>query len=85
MILITVKSHFCRKNVIILPLFTQLCYGRNNSSRKSLNHLVVSLFYCMALNHSQMQRHMIRNNELFVVNNLNKTYFYAPKGTLGGI
>ena len=32
------KSHFCRKNVIILPLCTQLCYGRHNVSRKSINH-----------------------------------------------
>ena len=31
---ITLKSHFCRKNVIILTLCTQRCYGRNNVSRK---------------------------------------------------
>ena len=35
---ITLKSHFCRKNVIILTLCTQRCYGRNNISRKSINH-----------------------------------------------
>ena len=28
----------CRKNVIILTLCTQRCYGRNNVSRKSINH-----------------------------------------------
>ena len=33
-----IKSHFCRKNVIILSLFTQRCYGRHNVSRKSINH-----------------------------------------------
>ena len=35
---ITLKSHFCRKNVIILSLCTQRCYGRHNVSRKSINH-----------------------------------------------
>ena len=34
----TLKSHFWRKNVIILPLCTQRCYGRHNVSRKSINH-----------------------------------------------
>ena len=34
----TLKSHFWHKNVIILPLCTQLCYGRHNVSRKSINH-----------------------------------------------
>ena len=29
---------FCRKNVIILSLCTQHCYGRHNVSRKSINH-----------------------------------------------
>ena len=32
------KPHFCRKNVIILSLCTQRCYGRQNVSRKSINH-----------------------------------------------
>ena len=35
---ITLKSHFCRKNVIILSLCMQRCYGRHNVSRKSINH-----------------------------------------------
>ena len=35
---ITLKSHFCRKNVIILSLCTQRCYGRHHVSRKSVNH-----------------------------------------------
>ena len=35
---ITLKSHFCRKNVIIASLCTQRCYGRHNVSRKSVNH-----------------------------------------------
>ena len=35
---ITLKSHFCRKNVIFLSLCTQRCYGRHNVSRKSINH-----------------------------------------------
>ena len=47
----TLKSHFWRKNVIILPLCTQRCYGRHNVSRKSkttsglqiLLHSVISL------------------------------------------
>ena len=34
----TLKSHFCRKNVMILSLCTQRCYGRHNVSRKSINH-----------------------------------------------
>ena len=35
---ITLKSHFWRKKVIIASLFMQRCYGRNNVSRKSVNH-----------------------------------------------
>ena len=34
----TLKSHFWRKSVISLSLFTQRCYGRHNVSRKSINH-----------------------------------------------
>ena len=34
----TLKSHFWRKNVIILSSCTQRCYGRNNVSRLSINH-----------------------------------------------
>ena len=34
----TLKSHFWHKNVIILSLCTQRCYGRHNVSRKSINH-----------------------------------------------
>ena len=34
----TLKSPFWRKNVIILSLCTQGCYGRHNVSRKSINH-----------------------------------------------
>ena len=34
----TLKSLFWRKNVIILSLCTQRCYGRHNVSRKSINH-----------------------------------------------
>ena len=34
----TLKSHFWRKNVIILSLCTQRCNGRHNVSRKSINH-----------------------------------------------
>ena len=34
----TLKFHFWRKNVIILSLYTQRCYGRHNVSRKSINH-----------------------------------------------
>ena len=37
MIKINLKSHFSRKNVIILS-FTQRCYGRHNVSRKLINH-----------------------------------------------
>ena len=32
------KSHFWRKNVIILSLCMQRCYVRHNVSRKSINH-----------------------------------------------
>ena len=38
MALITLKSRFCRKNVILLSLCTQRCYGRHNVSRKPINH-----------------------------------------------
>ena len=34
----TLKSHFWHKNVIILSLCTQRCYGRHNVTRKSINH-----------------------------------------------
>ena len=33
----TLKSHFSRKNVIILSLYTQRCYGRHNVSRNCIN------------------------------------------------
>ena len=31
------KSHLCRKNVILMSLCMQRCYGRHNISRKSIN------------------------------------------------
>ena len=31
-------SYFWRKNVILLSLCTQRCFGRHNVSRKSINH-----------------------------------------------
>ena len=34
----TFKSHFRRKNVIILSLCTQRCYGHHTVSRKCINH-----------------------------------------------
>ena len=34
----TLKSHFLCKNVLIVSLCTQRCYGRHNVSRKSINH-----------------------------------------------
>ena len=34
----SLKTDFWRKNVIILSLCTQRCYGRYNVSRKSINH-----------------------------------------------
>ena len=34
----TLKSHFWHKNVIMLSLCTQRCYGRHTVSRKSINH-----------------------------------------------
>ena len=34
----SLKSHFWRKNVMILSLCAQRCYGRHNVSRKSINH-----------------------------------------------
>ena len=42
---ITLTSHFCRKNVIILSLCTQRCYGRHNVSRKSINHYTDHTFF----------------------------------------
>ena len=34
----TLKSHFWRKNVKLLSLCTQCCYGCHKVSRKSTNH-----------------------------------------------
>ena len=34
----TLKSHFWRKNVMILSSCMQRCYGRHNVSRKSVNY-----------------------------------------------
>ena len=34
----TLKSDFWRKNIIILLLFTQRCFGRHNVFRRSINH-----------------------------------------------
>ena len=34
----TLKSDFWRKNVIIMSLCTQCCYGRHNVSCKTINH-----------------------------------------------
>ena len=34
----TLKYDFRRKNVIILSLCTQRCYGRHNVTRKPINH-----------------------------------------------
>ena len=50
---ITLKFHFCHKNVIILSLCTQRCYGRHKVSRKSKT--------TMALFHSQTRRHVMIN------------------------
>ena len=36
---ITLKSHFCRKNVLNLSLSTQPCYGWHDVSPYSINHL----------------------------------------------
>ena len=58
---ITLKSHFCRKNVIILSLYTQHCYGHHNVSPKTCKPLVVYRFYCMALFNSQRRRIMINH------------------------
>ena len=56
---ITLKSHFCHKNVI---LSVQCCYVRHNVSHKSIIPLVVYQFYCMALYHSKTRRHVINYN-----------------------
>ena len=37
----TLKSHFWRKNFILLSLCTQHCYGRHNVSLKSVKPVVV--------------------------------------------
>ena len=34
----TLKSHFCRKTVIIFSLCAQCCHGGHNVSRRSINH-----------------------------------------------
>ena len=60
----TLKSRFWRKNVIILSLCTQHCYGRHNVSPLIYKPLVIYRFYCMALFHSQTRRHMVMINIL---------------------
>ena len=45
------------KNVIMLSICTQRCYGRHFP--KIDKPLVVYRFYCMTLFHSQTRRHMI--------------------------
>ena len=39
----TLKFHFWRKNVIILSLCMQRCYGRHNVCRKSVNSCGLSI------------------------------------------
>ena len=68
----TLKSHFWRKNVIILSLCTQRCYGRHNVP------LVVYRFYCMALFHSQTRRHMIKS----IINDRRDVFVFRKKGSL---
>ena len=44
------KSHFWRKHVLILSIYTQRCYGRHNVSQKSVNHsfsCLSILLYCV--------------------------------------
>ena len=64
---ITLTSHFCLKNVIILSSCTQRCYERHDVSQKSVKPLVVYRFYCMALFHSQTQCHMIISFMAFIL------------------
>ena len=45
----TLKSHFWRKNVIILSLCAQRCYGRHNVSRKSTSGLSILLHGVISL------------------------------------
>ena len=47
----TLKSDFCRKNVIILSFCTQRCYGRHNVSRKLINHYSCIDFYSYSCLH----------------------------------
>ena len=47
----TLKSHFWRKNVMILSSCTQRCYGRHNSSRKWINHYSCIDFYSYSCLH----------------------------------
>ena len=57
---ITLKSHFCRKDVILLSLMTQRCYGSHN-----IKPLVVYRFYCIELFHSQTQCHKIKGFKMY--------------------
>ena len=45
----TLKSHFWRKNLIILSLCTQRCYGRHTVSRKSINQ-----YSCMGIRYAKL-------------------------------
>ena len=54
---ITLKSHFWRKNVIILSLCTRHCYEPHNISRKTVNHKWIIDF--IAWHYFTPRRHMI--------------------------
>ena len=57
--MIAFKSHIWHKKLSFCN-----CYGRNNVSRKSVNPLVVYLFYCMAF-------FTPRRNVIILINVLN--------------
>ena len=75
---ITLKSHFCRKHVINLPLCEQRCYGRHNCKP-----LVVYRFECMALFHSQTRATSYDNLHSTSLNNWTGPYPF--KGLSCGI
>ena len=56
----TLKSDFWHKNVIILSLCTQRCYGRHKVSRKSINHSWFIDFIAWRYFTPRPRRHMIK-------------------------
>ena len=66
---ITLKSHFCHKNVIIFFIMYAMLLWMSKCFSKICKPPVVYRFYCIALFHSQTRRHMVKKNIVILVEN----------------